>query len=273
MKAMPSGANAACETAPLVSVVMPVYNGERYLSEAIESILTQTLSDLELIVVDDCSADGSAAIARDYVSRDERVRLLQHERNQGSASARNSGIAVSRGEFIAAMDSDDISLPQRLEKQAAFLQAHPHIGVVGSNLQIVSAELSEGISHSYPQEHTFIVMEWILGGRTTMPGAVFMARRDVLLSVGGYEDSRIVTDDKELFSRLFEKTNFANLPDELYLYRRHVGQKTETMQEEQLSQAVTIRQRYLGAIRAASPERKVWLAGMVAAAARCRAAA
>ena len=151
---------------------------------------------------------------------------MQHERNQGSASARNSGIAVSRGEFIAAMDSDDISLPQRLEKQAAFLQANPDIGVVGSNLQTVSAELSERKNHTYPQEHTFIVMEWILGGRTTLPGAVYMARRDVLLSVSGYEDSRRFVDDKDLYARLFFKTKFANLPEAHYLYRLHAKQSS-----------------------------------------------
>ena len=235
------------ETAPLVSVIMPVYNVEIYLAEAIESILTQTLSDLELIVIDDCSTDGSAAILRDYASRDERVRLLLHERNQGMASTRNSGIAVSRGEFIAMMDSDDISLPQRLEKQAAFLQAHPHIGVVGSYLQSVSADSCEGEIHSYPQEHTFIVMEWILGGRTTMPGSVYMTRRDVLLSVGGYDDSQQFVDDKDLYARLFFETKFASLPEALYLYRSHANQWSASTwrRQQQASDAIAVRLRWL----------------------------
>ena len=240
-----SDPNAAGETAPLVSVVMPVYNGERYLSEAIESILTQTLSDLELVVVDDCSTDGSAAIVRDHASRDERVQLLQHERNRGSATARNSGIAISRGEFIAAMDCDDVSLPQRLEKQAAFLQANPDIGLVGSFVQTASADLSERQSHTYPQRHAFIVLQWILGGRTTMQGGVYMARRAILQSVGGYEDSRQFVDDKELYARLFFKTKYANLPDALYLYRSHDQQKSARRRQQQKSESFAIRQRWL----------------------------
>ena len=235
------------EPAPLVSVIMPVYNGERYLAEAIESILTQTLSDLELIVVDDCSMDGSAAIARDYAGRDERVRMIQHDRNRGSASARNSGVAASRGQFIAAMDSDDISLPQRLEKQVAFLQSHPDVGVVAAALQVASADLSDRHFHPYPQQHAFIVLYWILGGRMTMPGAVYMARRAVLLSVGGYEESRQFADDRELYSRLLLKTRFANLPEALYLYRSHEKQSSASAwrREQRENEDTALRQRWL----------------------------
>ena len=230
---MPSDPKAAGEPAPLVSVVMPVYNGELFLAEAIESILTQTHSDLELIVVDDCSTDGSAAIVREYANRDQRVRLVQHDRNRGSGPARNSGIAVSRGEYIAAMDSDDISLPQRLEKQAAFLQANPDIGVVAAYLQTAAADLTERQSHEFPRQHVFIILDWILWGRTTMPGAVYMARREALLAVGGYKDAPIYADDRVLYARLMFETRFANLPETLYLYRQHANQKSEFARRNQ----------------------------------------
>ncbi|MCE2470633.1 MAG: glycosyltransferase family 2 protein [Anaerolineae bacterium] len=230
---------------PLVSVVMPVYNGGKYLGEAIESILSQTLSDLELVIVDDCSTDGSAAIAREYTNRDERVRLIQHDRNQGEASTRNSGIAASRGEFIAAMDCDDVSLPRRLEKQVGFLQSHPNIGLVGTFLQTASADLTGRQSHEYPLQHAFIVLYWILSGGTTCAGPAFMARRDILMSVGGYEESRRIVDDKELFSRLYGKTRFANLPDALYLHRQHDGQISTTLPQEQKIESFAIRLRWL----------------------------
>ncbi len=232
---------------PQVSVVMPVYNGEKYLAEAIESILSQTLSGLELIVVDDCSTDGSAAIVRDYANRDERIRLLQHDHNQGSASARNSGIAASRGELIAAMDCDDISLPRRLEKQANFLQSHPNIGLVGTYLQTANADMTGCQNHEYPLQHAFILLEWILGGGTTFAGAAFMARRDILMSVGGYEESRKIVDDYELFSRLYLKTRFANLPDALYLYRQHDQQSSASAMRRQQREieAIAIRKRWL----------------------------
>ena len=229
---------------PQVSVIMPVYNGEMYLAEGIDSILEQTFEDFELIIVDDCSTDGSAAILRDYASRDERIRLIQHNRNRGSASARNSGIAASRGEFIAAMDCDDISLPQRLEKQVAFLRSLPNTAVVGSFLQIVSADKTGLWIQKYPQQHALIVLYWGIG-RGAVAGAAFMARRDILMSVGGYEESSKIADDTALFSRLFWKTRFANLPHALYQYRHHDEQKSETLRQKQLTEVFAINQRWL----------------------------
>ncbi|MDE2637886.1 MAG: glycosyltransferase family 2 protein [Chloroflexota bacterium] len=246
MNENPNTANATGEKAPLVSVVMPVYNGETYLAEAIESILTQTHSDLELIVIDDCSADGTAAIIRDYLNRDERVRLVRNDRNQGMPSARNSGIAVSRGEFIATMDCDDVSLPQRLEKQVAFLQANPDIGVVGLCLQNTAADLSERQFYSVPQQHVFMVLYWILGG-TTLYGGVIMARRTPFLAVGGYNESCKLAEDTELLSRLCIETRVANLPEAPYLYRHHGQQVSASAErrERRRQENDTVRLRWL----------------------------
>ena len=243
---IPDDAKAARAAAPLVSVILPVFNGETYLAEAIESILTQTLSDLELIVIDDCSVDGTAAIIRDYANRDERVRLVRHDHNQGMPSARNSGIAVSRGEFIATMDCDDVSLPQRLEKQAAFLEANPDIGVVGIFVQNVAEDLSVRQIQSFPQQHAFMVMYWILGG-TTLYGGVYMARRSALLAVGGYNESYKLAEDTELFSRLCLETRVANLPEALYLYRHHDQQVSASAKRRKLraQENNTIRLRWL----------------------------
>ena len=99
---------------------MPVYNGEKYVAEAIESILAQTFTDFEFIIVDDGSQDRSPEIIREYVRRDDRVRCLRQERNTGVSSARNRGIDDAGGEFVALMDADDVSLPTRLEKRSAF---------------------------------------------------------------------------------------------------------------------------------------------------------
>ena len=230
---------------PLVSVVMPVYNGGKYLGEAIESILAQSFTDFELIVVDDGSTDDSAAIARDFANRDERIRFLKHDCNQGSASARNTGIAASNGDFIAAMDCDDVSIPKRLQKQVGFLQTHPDIGVVGGFLQTASADLTRRQNHEYPQQHADIVLQWILGGRTTFAGALSMTRRDIMKSVGGYEKSRKVSDDMELFSRLYFKTRFANLPETLHVYRQHEEQMSATRHREQQIEKNAIRLRLL----------------------------
>ena len=153
------------------------------------------------------------------------MRLIQHDRNHGSATARNSGIAIARGAYIAAMDSDDISLPRRLEKQAAFLQSHPDIGLVGSSMQTASADLSERQTHA-PAAACFHRPGLDSRRSHDYARAVHMVRRENLLAVGGYEESRIVTDDKELYSRLFLTTRFANLPAALYVYRLHAHQKS-----------------------------------------------
>lgn len=231
---------------------MPVYNGEKYLAEAIESILAQTFTDFEFIIVDDGSQDGSAAIIRAYAQRDERIRLIQHERNRGQPSARNSGIAATTGEFIAAMDCDDISLPQRFEKQVDFLHSHPDIGVVGTNLQTASADLTERKSDAYPQQHAFIVLESALG-RTTVGGATIMARRNALLSVGGYDCSQNVAIDKELFSRLYCTARLANLPMALYVYRQHRSQMSHLSAEEQNTVATEVRRRWLARLWGEAP--------------------
>ena len=120
---------------PLVSVVMPVFNGEKFLVEAIESILSQTFTDFELIIVDDGSTDGSADIIRAYAEQDSRIRFVQLAENMGEAGARNAGIAVASGKYIAAMDCDDISLPERLRMQVEFLESTSPIDGVGSGVQ------------------------------------------------------------------------------------------------------------------------------------------
>lgn len=242
--------------APLVSVVMPVYNGERFLAEAIESILGQTFADFEFVIVDDGSLDGSAAIIRDNANRSERIRVVKHERNQGLTSARNSGIAASRGEFVAAMDHDDISLPRRIEKQAAFLKAHPEIGLVGTGYSSMYGHSETLKPHEMPLQHALILVQWTLG-IYSVSGPTIMARRDTLNAVGGYDESIRASDDKELFSRLFWQTRFANLPDALYLHRRYDAQTSAMRRDIQKSESFAIRQGWLNHLWGKAPQSSI----------------
>ena len=207
---------------PQVSVVMPVYNGQRYLAEAIESILTQSCADFELIIVDDGSGDNSAAIIRAYAERDERIRFFQHERNRGRADAMNTGIAAAESQYITRMDCDDVSLPERLEKQVAFLESNPGIGALGACGKFMNRDLAT-LRHDFivPTQHALIALQHFLG--YGFIGATVLYRRDCLIAVGGYEPGRRYVDDLELMSRLLDQTpiRLANLPDILYLYRRH----------------------------------------------------
>ncbi len=206
---------------PLVSVVMPVYNGERFLAIAIESILTQTFSNFELLIVDDASQDASPAIIRDFAKRDDRIRFFQHARNAGAGVARNLAIAEARGEFIAGMDGDDISLPERLQMQVDFLQSHPNIGAVGVGVAIVNDAMKPLTGWILDERHAVIVFNMFVSAPAIVRGAI-MARRDILASANGYLPELGYISDFEFFLRLvWEKDiRYANLPALLYVYRR-----------------------------------------------------
>ena len=214
--------NVTGESAPLVSVVMAVYNGERYLAEAIDSILTQTFNNFEFIIIDDGSQDGSVDIIRDYAQEDGRIRLLQHQENRGQADACNTGIADSRGSLIAMMDCDDISLPERLEKQVAFLENNPEIGALGTCGHVMNRDMSAlHTEFVVPPQHALIALQHFLWYGVL--GASVVYRRDYLIAVDGFEPGRRYVNDLELMSRLLDQTpiQLANLSDFLYLYRKH----------------------------------------------------
>jgi len=208
---------------PLVSVIIPVYNGETYLAEAIDSVLAQTLRDFELIVVDDGSQDGSVDILEGYVKRDRRVRLLRHESNRGKADARNTGIAVARGQYVAMMDCDDVSLPERLHKQVLYLEAHPGIGAIGTCYYLVKPDLSPIPSIALrPLSNAMIALNLFLSNEV-LAGGTLMLRRECLHEIGGYRPGQRLSEDVELLDRLLRcaQVRVANLPDILLLYRLH----------------------------------------------------
>src|SRR5947208_11205951 len=135
---------------PLVSVVMPVYNGERFVVEAVRSILAQTFRDFECIVVDDGSTDRTPELLAIEQTGDPRLVVHRQPSNMGFRMALNTGCALARGEFIARMDADDVSLPTRLERQVAFLRANPRVGAVGSAIQVIDDRGVRSRIKSYP---------------------------------------------------------------------------------------------------------------------------
>ncbi len=205
---------------------MAVYNGQRFLAETVESILTQTYADFELIVIDDASEDGSAEIIRQYARRDERIRFFQLAQNRGQSSALNRGLAEARGVYIAKMDSDDISLPRRLEIQLEFLRTNPEIGVVGAQRKQVDENLQPLRDIDFPPRHAHIVMN-LFFGVWSIGGAEAIFRRQVLTPLGGF-NSQVLLGDWELYCRMVEHTRFANVPQRLYLARRHKSNITVT---------------------------------------------
>ena len=237
---------------PRVSVVMPVYNGERYLAEAIASILGQTFADFEFIIVDDGSTDGSARIIEPYAERDGRIRTIFLNSNVGRASARNRGIEVASGEFVAGFDCDDIALPDRLRRQVEHLDDNPAIGVLGSTMWVVDQALRPLAEKSMPAQHALIA--WGLFLHPILSGGSSMIRGELLDRVGAYDEGRLYADDLELWSRLIAITRFHNLPDILTLYRRHPAAAGIGSRKQQHAAGLAVRKRMLERLWGEAPE-------------------
>lgn len=219
---------------PTISVVMPVYNSEKYLNEAVESILGQTLPDFELITIDDGSTDGSSAILESFRQNDPRVIVHRHSQNQGVTAALNAGLALARGKYIARMDADDISLRERFEKQAAYLEKHPEIDIVGSAVRLVD-ERGQNIGIlSAPLDD--LAIRW-----TSLFSAAFlhptvMLRHSVLLEHNiRYRVSRDQAQDFDFFTQLLEYASGANFAEPLFLYRIHSSSVTSQYSRNNLS--------------------------------------
>ena len=207
---------------PSVSVLMPVHNAGRYLDEAVGSILNQTFTDLELVIVDDGSTDGSLARARAFEEKDGRVRVVRQE-NAGTGAARNCCLAESRGELLANLDADDVAEPMRIEKQVAFMDEHPDCVVVGTQSLFVDSDGDPlGVSDQ-PLTHEEIEAQLWRGMGTAMTQSTIMMRRDAVVAAGGYDEALRVSEDLDLCLRLLDHGRFANLPDRLNMVRRHCG--------------------------------------------------
>ncbi len=188
-----------------VSVVMAVYNAMPYLPSAVDSILRQTLSDFEFIIIDDGSTDGSTEYLRGL--RDPRIRL-ERQANQGQQAAANRGIALAHGDLIARMDADDISMEDRLQKQVAFLDRHPEIGLTGGQILRLGSKRS-GLPSNIPTSHQEIV-EALMANRHGMCNGTTMFRKELFEKVGGYWEHNIA-EDWDLFLRIAEVSQIANM--------------------------------------------------------------
>ena len=224
---------------PRVSVVMPVYNRERFLGEAIASILGQTYADLELIVVDDGSSDRSPDIISEYAARDARVVPVYLQQNVGRGAARNRGIERASGEYIAGMDSDDISLPDRLQRQVDFLDAQPEISLVSAQLIVAGEDFQFSHVSYMPLEHPYILWS-VLFLPPGISGPTPVIRRGALEAVGGFYEGELTCEDTELFYRLLARERFACLDSPLYIYRQHPQMTGRAQYEKQKQEGIAI---------------------------------
>jgi glycosyltransferase involved in cell wall biosynthesis len=218
-------------------MVMAVYNGERYLREAIDSILAQTLADFELIVVDDASTDATPRILDCY--RDPRLLRLRNGRNLGAAASLNRGLAQARGEFVARLDADDFAYPERLARQVAYLDHHPQVGLLGTWFEHMDPEGTVRERVTRPITDTGI--RWFQLFHCAFCHSSVMLRRDLLERTGQrYNETLRSGIDFDLWVRLQAWTRMAMLPEYLVRYRLHGDSITFTRLGEQVRHALLI---------------------------------
>ncbi|HSI22289.1 MAG TPA: glycosyltransferase [Methylophilaceae bacterium] len=215
---------------PRISILLPVYNGARYLADAIDSILNQSFSEFELVIVNDGSKDHSARIVAGYT--DTRIRYFEQE-NQGLPATLNRAASQAHGEYLFRQDQDDISHPNRLERQVAFLDQHPEIGIVGSWARIFSenSDVKPERIHRHPAGTSAIAFSVLFD--TPFVHSSVAIRRSVFEAVGGYscDRERQPPEDFELWSRICRFSAGANLPEILVDYREVPGSMSRTLQD------------------------------------------
>ena len=232
---------------PKVTVLMSVYNGEKYLKEAIESILNQTFRDFEFIIINDGSTDGTSEILARYQQMDNRI-MVYNQENRGLIASLNRGCQLAKGEYLARMDADDVSLPKRLAREVKYLETHPEIGVLGTWMELIN-------ENSVPQNKVRVpTSPWLIGWSlifaNCMVHSSVMMRRDIVEQLGFYRPEALHTEDYDLWARASPITKLANIPEVLLRYRiskeRISSQHSQTQEQNSVQIIQSMVTRLLG---------------------------
>lgn len=206
-----------------LSVVMAVHNGERYLAEAIESVLQQSVSELELVVIDDGSTDGTSQLLDAFASEDRRV-VVQRQENRGRTASLNRGIAIARAPLVARLDADDVCLAERFARQIAFLERHRAVALVGGAVRLIDDDGRVFEESRYPL--TDAEIRRAFSYTTPFVHSAVMFRRSAFDEAGGYRTCFAETEDLDLWLRIAERHELANLAEPVVGYRMHAEQAT-----------------------------------------------
>jgi len=217
---------------PKVSILMSVYNGARDLREAVDSILKQSFTDFEFIIVNDASNDNSPAILNEYAAKDKRIKLINNEFNLGLTKNLNKAIRESKGEYLARFDSDDISYPDRLKMQVEFLDKNPNCALVGTWSDIIDGSGKIMRTVKYPTSSNDVKKVLIRYNPFFHSSAMF--RKSAVNAVGPYDESWRFAQDYELWLRIAEKYDIANIPQVLLGYRETGGSITASKNRAQV---------------------------------------
>lgn len=226
---------------PLVSVLIPCYNCEKYVEEAVMSIIKQTYSNLEILVIDDGSTDNTKSILQKLTQKDSRIRYIKNEENLKLIKTLNKGLDLCNGKYIARMDADDISLPTRIEKQVDFFETHPEIGVVGTYIQIFGVRKSVwkmDTKDKYIRAHLFC--------NSSFAHPSVMMRTSILRDNHLYYNTDYPhAEDYKLWCDIAQYTKLANIPEVLLYYRINENQVSNKYNKEQKETAQRIREEYI----------------------------
>jgi glycosyltransferase involved in cell wall biosynthesis len=222
-----------------ITVLMSVYNGEPFLAETIQSILTQSLTDFEFLIIDDASTDNSMDIIRSF--KDKRIRLVQQDTNQGIANSLNHGLSLAQGNYIAVIDQDDIALPMRLSVSKAALDDNPNLGLVGTSFRFIdeNSKLLPPIDWPVNEDHIDFLMQF--GNPVCHPSCMY--RKSIALQAGGYSIEDGLAADYGLTYRISRISRVANIGQELTFWRLHGNNASRRHRQLQLDTAQVIAQR------------------------------
>ncbi|MDD7025943.1 MAG: glycosyltransferase [Lachnospiraceae bacterium] len=205
---------------PKVSIILPTYNGEKYIKKSIDSIVNQTFSDWELIIVDDCSSDRTYSVIEQYTKQDKRIHIIKNSINQKLPKALNIGFASANGEYLTWTSDDNLYKKNALEVMSKELDQRPEISLVYAGMtNIDEYENILSIQKQYPEKMLMF---------TNVIGACFMYRKEVYKKLGEYDSQLFLVEDYDYWLRIFENYNIMMIKENLYYYRRHSESLTET---------------------------------------------
>ena len=233
---------------PKVSIILPVYNGEKFLGEAIESILKQTYSDFELIIVDDCSTDNSLAIAKEYAQKDTRIRIKSNDKNKKLPEALNIGFSEAKGEYYTWTSDDNVYYPEAIEKMVEFLENNVKYGMVHAICKVTGI----GEEHFWGDIATNPVS--LLSFPS--PGACFLYRASIAKLVGKYDTKCFYMEDHDFWLRFLLKAPIGILSDVLYIYRKHKDSLTVKSDDKAARLRILLMLKYLPIYKEIFPKYK-----------------
>lgn len=226
---------------PLVSVVVPAWNAENFLEEAVNSVTAQTYKNIEIIIINDKSSDATGDLAEELAKKDRRIKVIHNNKNLGIGSNRKKGVSEAKGKYICWQDADDISFPDRIESQVKTLEVDEKIGVIGGWL-VFFDEKGDGAIRKYSKNDIDLRRNVFKYNPVAQPASMF--RKEVFDVVGQYNDKLRVSEDLEMFLRVGEKYNFANIQKPAIKYRQLKNSLTSSKLRQMEKETLKLRKKY-----------------------------